>query len=67
MVEHCYSKSSYDNCVYHKQLSDSLFVYLLLYVDDMLIVTPCLEIRLKDALVLAKYVWVSPKSQIGRK
>jgi len=38
MVGHGYSKSSYDNCVYFQKTSDWSFIYLLLYVDDMLIV-----------------------------
>ncbi|KAJ8640321.1 hypothetical protein MRB53_017015 [Persea americana] len=29
--------SAYDNCVYHKKHSNGSYVYLLLYVDDMLI------------------------------
>ncbi|RVX05834.1 Retrovirus-related Pol polyprotein from transposon TNT 1-94 [Vitis vinifera] len=32
-----YHRSEYDNCVYHKKLFDGSFIYLLLYVDDMLI------------------------------
>jgi hypothetical protein len=37
MVGHGYTRSSYDNCVYYRKLSDGSFIYLLLYVDDMLI------------------------------
>ena len=37
MIGHGYSRSDYDSCVYHRKLSDGFFVYLLLYVDDMLI------------------------------
>ncbi|PHT40240.1 Retrovirus-related Pol polyprotein from transposon TNT 1-94 [Capsicum baccatum] len=37
MTGHGYSRSSYDNCVYFQKLSDGSLVYLLLYVDDMLI------------------------------
>ena len=37
MVGHGYSRSSYDNCVYFQKTSDESFIYLLLYVDDMLI------------------------------
>ncbi|ONK68535.1 uncharacterized protein A4U43_C05F12950 [Asparagus officinalis] len=37
MFEHGYSRNKYDSCVYHKKLNDGFFVYLLLYVDDMLI------------------------------
>ena len=39
MIEHGYSRSKYDSCVYHRKLNDSSFVYLLLYVDGMLIAT----------------------------
>jgi len=37
MIEHGYSKSNYNSCVYHRKLNDGSFVYFLLYVDDMLI------------------------------
>ena len=30
-------KGEYDSCVYYKRVNDAGFVYLLLYVDDMLI------------------------------
>ena len=33
-----YHKSRYDSCVYKKKFDDSSFIYLLLHVDDMLIV-----------------------------
>lgn len=29
--------SEYDSCVYHRKLSDGCYIYLLLYIDDMLI------------------------------
>lgn len=32
-----YLRSQYDHCVYFKKLQDGSFIYLLLYVDDMLI------------------------------
>ena len=32
-----FRRSSYDNCVYFKRLSDGTSMYLLLYVDDMLV------------------------------
>ena len=38
MIRHDYSRSQYDNCVYHRKFSDGSFVYLPLYIDDMLIV-----------------------------
>ena len=37
MLGHGYSRSMYDSCVYFWKLNDGSFVYLLLYVDDMLI------------------------------
>jgi len=42
----------YDNCVYFKELSSGEFIYLLLYVDDMLIVASNIEeiVRLKEQL-----------------
>ncbi|KAG8496044.1 hypothetical protein CXB51_009475 [Gossypium anomalum] len=38
MTSHDFKGSSLDSCVYFKKNSDSSFVYILLYVDDMLIV-----------------------------
>ncbi|KAG8473150.1 hypothetical protein CXB51_035082 [Gossypium anomalum] len=38
MTSQNFKRSSFDNCVYFKKNSDGSFVYLLLYVDDMLIV-----------------------------
>ena len=37
MVKLGYTRSSYDCCVYYNRLKDDLFIYLVLYVDDMLI------------------------------
>ncbi|KAG8499034.1 hypothetical protein CXB51_005442 [Gossypium anomalum] len=37
MASHDFKRSSLDSCVYFKKNSNSSFVYLLLYVDDMLI------------------------------
>jgi len=52
MVGHDYTRSSHDSCVYYRQLSDGSFVYLLFYVNDMLITAKSmLEIkRLKSLL-----------------
>jgi len=45
VIEHDYSKSKYDSCVYHLKLNDNSFVYLLLYVDDMSIIAKaCLKL-----------------------
>ena len=37
MIEHSYSMSKYNSCVYYRKLNDSSFVYLFLYVDNILI------------------------------
>ncbi|KAG8498267.1 hypothetical protein CXB51_007036 [Gossypium anomalum] len=37
MTSHDFKRSSFDSCVYFKKNSDGSFVYLLLYIDDMLI------------------------------
>ena len=37
MTTHDFKKSSYHSCVYFKQSDDGSFVYLFLYIDDMLI------------------------------
>jgi len=39
VVGHGYSRSSYDSCMYYIQFSYGSFVYLLLYVDGILIAT----------------------------
>lgn len=38
MLGHEFSRCEYDSCVYMKKVSDGSLVYLLLYVDDMLVV-----------------------------
>ncbi|KAG8367767.1 hypothetical protein BUALT_Bualt16G0107000 [Buddleja alternifolia] len=37
-----YTRSTYDHCVYLHKLQDGSFIYLLLYVDDMLTASPSL-------------------------
>ncbi|KAH9745502.1 hypothetical protein KPL70_004095 [Citrus sinensis] len=37
MLSHGYLRCSFDCCVYYKLISSSLYIYLLLYVDDMLV------------------------------
>jgi hypothetical protein len=37
MLAHGYSRSNYDHCIYLKHFPNGSFVYLLLYIDDMLI------------------------------
>ena len=39
MTTHDFKRSSYNSCVYFKKNDDGSFVYLLLYVDDILITT----------------------------
>uniref|UniRef100_A0A5B7BER2 Reverse transcriptase Ty1/copia-type domain-containing protein n=1 Tax=Davidia involucrata TaxID=16924 RepID=A0A5B7BER2_DAVIN len=46
MVGNGYCRSEFDSCVYHRKFSDGSIIYLLLYVDDMLIASRnMLEIR----------------------
>ena len=37
MIGAGYNRNQYDNCIYSKELPDASWIYLLLYVDDMLI------------------------------
>ncbi len=37
MIGYGYSKSQYDSYVYFRKVANSSFIYLLIYVDDMLI------------------------------
>ncbi|GKE07739.1 retrotransposon protein, putative, ty1-copia subclass, partial [Tanacetum coccineum] len=37
MISNRFSRSSYDRCVYFKEFAPGMYIYLLLYVDDMLI------------------------------
>ena len=39
MIKNGFSKSEFDMCVYFKKLRDDNYIYLLLYVDDMLLVS----------------------------
>ena len=39
MIKYDYNKSKYDDCVYIRGLNIGYFIYLLLYVDAMLIAT----------------------------
>ena len=39
MISHDFKRTSFDSCVYFKQCNDESFLYMLLYVDDMLIAT----------------------------
>ena len=41
MILHGIDRNSYDCCVYYSKLDDGSMIYLLLYVDDMLVATKC--------------------------
>lgn len=43
MMKHKYNKSSYNCCVYHKKVLDGTLIYLLLYVNAILIVARDIE------------------------
>ena len=52
MISHDFKRSSFDSCVYFKKCNDESFLYLLLYVDDMLIATKSKEeLRIVKALL----------------
>ena len=38
MTKHAYKRRNYDCCVYYRDIRDGKMIYLLLYVDDMLII-----------------------------
>ncbi|KAL5715795.1 hypothetical protein ACHQM5_017567 [Ranunculus cassubicifolius] len=44
MVKEKYTRSEYDHCVYFKKLADGSTIYLLLYVDDMLIAAKSMSV-----------------------
>mgnify|MGYP001545691585 CR=1 FL=1 len=39
MISNGYTRNQFDNCVYSKELSPDSYIYMLIYVDDMLIAT----------------------------
>ena len=43
MIDQKYTRSKFDSCVYFLRLHDGYFIYLLLYVDDMLITSKNVE------------------------
>ena len=43
MIGQKYTRIKFDNCVYFSRLHDGSFIYLLLYVDDMLIASKSVE------------------------
>ena len=48
IISHAYNRCSYNCCVYFKKISEEGMIYLLLYVDDMLIA--CQDMREIDHL-----------------
>ena len=54
MTTHDFKRRNYDSCVYFKKSDDGSFVYLLLYVDDMLIVAKNKEEIRKVKVQLSK-------------
>ena len=43
MLSQKYIRSEYDHCVYFKQLSNGMFIILVLYVDDMLLASKSID------------------------
>lgn len=37
MLRNNFKRSEYDWCVYHKKLTNNRYIYMLIYVDDMLL------------------------------
>ena len=52
MVVNGFMRCNYDCCVYFKMINGSVYVYLLLYVDDMLLsVRKCIFIKEKIVIL----------------
>lgn len=43
MIKHGFKRSLYDSCVYLSKLENGIYIYLLLYVDDILIASPSMK------------------------
>lgn len=56
-----FHRSNYDSCVYFKKFPDGSFMYLLLYVDDMLVAASSKEEikKVKDRLYSIPTSWYS--------
>nr|GEY36772.1 retrovirus-related Pol polyprotein from transposon TNT 1-94 [Tanacetum cinerariifolium] len=54
MVKHGFSRSAYDCCVYHKKAPSGSLIYLLFYVDDMLVAAKDIEEDKKLKILLNK-------------
>ena len=52
MVTHEYMRCEYDYCVYFRVLADGSYIFLALYVDDMLVATKSKQeiVKLKSLL-----------------
>ena len=52
MVTHGYMRYEYDNCVYFRVLADGSYIFLALYVDDMLVAAKSKQeiVKLKSLL-----------------
>lgn len=66
ILEHDFSWSPYDGCVYFRQLTDGFFMYWLIYVDGILIVAKDMsEINKLKAQLSGefdmKYLWLAKK------
>ena len=56
MIKIGYRRYEYDCCVYVKSLDDDSFIFLLLYMDDMLIVAKCIvEVNKLKVLLSRKF------------
>ncbi|KAK3008845.1 hypothetical protein RJ639_013700 [Escallonia herrerae] len=70
MSERGYTKSAYDSCMYHQRLADVSHIYLLVYVDDMLIAAKSIsdvnslkeqlkrEFEMKDLSAVKRILWM---------
>lgn len=54
MIGNGFAKSEFDLCVYFKKLRCGVYIYLLIYVDDMLLVSNNMEDIYKVKKMLAK-------------
>ena len=77
MLQKGFYRCKHYNCVYFKVLSDKSYIYLLLYVDDMLIASRSMtditrlklqlnsEFEMKDLGGACKILGMDPKRQKG--
>jgi len=54
MIKSGYNKCKYDCCVYVRSLDDGSYIFLLLYVDDMLIIVRSMKEVNKLKALLSK-------------